>query len=220
MTETPEPTVHGPAQAERKAVPQTPREEQVYRIIEKAKICGFTISTAESLTGGGIFNALTSLPGGGATMDQGAIVYSDIAKSQLLAVPDADIQEFSSVSIDVANRMALGILQRSATNLAVSATGFAGPSGRPPDQETKPAGTLFIGIATQPKITEGEHEAVSVRAFEHKLSGTDRAKDRQNAIDIALNHLENTLDRYIRYKRLDVPKDLLRNGQFVVDHFF
>jgi nicotinamide-nucleotide amidase len=198
----------------REIVPSNPREEQVARIIQKAKLCGFTLSTAESLTGGGIFNTLISLPGAGSVMDQGTIVYSDQAKTQLLGVPHGDISTYSAVSGEVAKGMAKGILDRSNTNLAVSATGFAGPSGLPEDQETKPAGTLYIGIAFQPEVPDGAlHEEADIRAYKYQLSGTNRAQDIEAAIGHALDALESTIDKHIKKRRIEVPEKLMGHSQ-------
>jgi nicotinamide-nucleotide amidase len=176
---------------------------QIDRIIKKAKLCQIKITTAESITGGGVFNRLISLYGASQVMGTAAnITYSDAAKQERFGIADGDIREHSVVSMIVAKQMALAALEESDANLAVSTTGFAGPSLTTPFP--KPPGTLFIAIAFQPL----PNESPIVIGHEYKLSGKDRTNDITEATNLALNALEDTLDRHLKKEGKDVPAEL------------
>lgn len=112
-----------------------------------------TIATAESCTGGLIAKSLTDLPGSSAYMKQAFVTYSNESKTELLGVPESLINERGAVCEEVARAMAEGCRERSRTDIALSATGIAGPTGGTPD---KPVGLVYIGIATAKKTTVKE----------------------------------------------------------------
>ncbi len=58
-------------------------------IIKRLKRKGLTISTAESITGGGLGEALTSVSGSSAVFQGGLITYSDVSKTKFLGLPSA-----------------------------------------------------------------------------------------------------------------------------------
>jgi nicotinamide-nucleotide amidase len=72
-------------------------------------------------------------------------VYSNRAKQELLAVPEAVLAEYGAVSEPVARLMAEGARTAAGTVYGLSATGIAGPDGGSPE---KPVGTVFIAVAT------------------------------------------------------------------------
>ena len=72
------------------------------------------------------------------------MVYADEAKVRLLGVDSDLIAGFGAVSGAVALAMVRGLVQLSATPLAVSVTGIAGPGGGSPE---KPVGTVWFGLA-------------------------------------------------------------------------
>jgi PncC family amidohydrolase len=108
-----------------------------------------TLGVAESLTGGGIMAAITSVPGASAVFRGGVVSYATELKQELLGV-DADlIARESVIHADVADQMANGVRRITTvkgaipTTWGVATTGVAGPD----IQDGKPAGTVFIGIA-------------------------------------------------------------------------
>lgn len=109
-----------------------------------------TLATAESCTGGLITAALTAIPGSSATVLAGYVTYSNEAKTRLVGVPEAMLAAHGAVSEPVARRMAEGALADAGSDLAVSCTGIAGPSG---GTATKPVGLVFIGCARRGKET-------------------------------------------------------------------
>ena len=113
-----------------------------------AKLSGKTLVTAESLTGGGIGAALTAVPGASRVMKGGIISYTDEVKQKMLGVSAEDLQHYGAVSAPVAIAMAQGARKALGADIAVSATGLAGPDG---DEFGHPVGTVFIGYADAEK---------------------------------------------------------------------
>lgn len=108
------------------------------------------ISVAESCTGGMVSAYITSVAGGSKVFGYGVVSYSESAKTQLLGVPPQLIAEYGAVSSQVAEAMALGALQLSGADYAVSITGIAGPDG---GSSTNPVGIVYIGIASNSEAT-------------------------------------------------------------------
>ena len=104
---------------------------------------GLTLGTAESLTGGGVGAALTSVPGSSAAYVGGVISYATRVKVDLLGVPLEIVLGDGVVSAPCARAMAAGIRRVLGVDVAVATTGVAGPDR----QEGKPAGTVFVAVA-------------------------------------------------------------------------
>jgi nicotinamide-nucleotide amidase len=104
---------------------------------------GLTLATAESCTGGGIAEALTSVPGSSAWFDRGYVTYSNLSKVEMLGVSEALLDRHGAVSEAVALAMVSGALSRSAATLAVAVTGIAGPGG---GTSEKPVGTVWLAF--------------------------------------------------------------------------
>jgi nicotinamide-nucleotide amidase len=109
-----------------------------------------TIATAESCTGGLIAKRLTDVPGSSAYMERGVVTYSNRAKVELLGVPSNVIEEHGAVSRETAEAMAEGMRWNANSDLALSVTGIAGPTGGTPE---KPVGLVYIGLATPVGVT-------------------------------------------------------------------
>ena len=107
---------------------------------------GETVAVAESCTGGLIGHRLTEVSGSSDYFLEGAITYSNEAKTNALGVPENVIEQFGAVSAEVAEAMAAGIRQKAETDYAISVTGIAGPTGGTAE---KPVGTVFIGYADE-----------------------------------------------------------------------
>lgn len=101
------------------------------------------IATAESCTGGLIAGAITDVPGSSAIFDRGFVTYSNAAKRDMLGVTQQALDGFGAVSQEVAEQMALGAVDRSDAQLALSVTGIAGPGG----SEHKPEGRVCFALA-------------------------------------------------------------------------
>ena len=109
-------------------------------VLEKLK--GKTLVTAESLTGGGIGAALTTIPGSSEIYKGGVICYTNWVKEHVLGVPSEILERYGAVSTWTAEYMASGVRKLLQADVAVSVTGLAGPSG---DEFGHPVGTVFIG---------------------------------------------------------------------------
>jgi nicotinamide-nucleotide amidase len=106
------------------------------------------IATAESCTGGLIAAALTAIPGSSTAVERGFVTYSNAAKTEMLGVPAALIEQYGAVSENVAVAMAEGALKKSSATATVAVTGIAGPGGGSPE---KPVGLVHIGAAYRGK---------------------------------------------------------------------
>jgi nicotinamide-nucleotide amidase len=104
---------------------------------------GATLATAESLTGGRLAAAVTSVPGASASYLGGFVTYATELKESLLDVPRAIVEEYGVVSGECARAMAAGCRAATGATYAVATTGVAGPEV----QEGKPVGTVYVGLS-------------------------------------------------------------------------
>ena len=118
-------------------------DKTVTNVVKLLERKGWTVSTAESCTGGLLSQLITSVPGASDVFELGVCSYSERIKNELLGVPLADIAEHGVVSEQVALAMVKGLKQRSGAEVCVSVTGIAGPSGGTTEQ---PVGTVYIGF--------------------------------------------------------------------------
>ncbi len=115
-------------------------EEAVGKLLRERKL---TISAAESCTGGYISHRITNISGSSAYFERGVVSYSNEAKMEILHVPEELLIKFGAVSEEVALAMAEGIRKISGTDIGLSVTGIAGPTGGTPD---KPVGLVYISV--------------------------------------------------------------------------
>lgn len=135
-------------------------------------LAGKRLATAESLTGGGIGQTITSVSGASAVFAGGIISYTNKVKHKVLGVPVETLNTLGPVSAPVAQAMAQGARNVIGADVAVAVTGLAGPDG---DEFGHPVGTVFIGYAD-----EG-----TALAREYHFKG-DRAEVREQTICEAL----------------------------------
>ncbi len=111
---------------------------------------GLTISVAESCTGGSLSSSLTSISGASSYFNCGFVSYSNQSKIDMLGVSPESIEMYGAVSEKVAHEMVTGAGQKSHSNLAVSITGIAGPSG---GSAVKPVGMVCFGFFFDGEVT-------------------------------------------------------------------
>ncbi len=146
---------------------------------------GLTLSTAESCTGGLIAKRITDIAGCSDVFMGGFVTYTNEIKEKLLGVKLETLEAYTAVSAEVAMEMARGARERTGSNIALSATGIAGPGG---GSELTPVGTVFIGISTK----DGESfrklslSANRSREFIRTVSAT-------HAYDMALKYIRNKM---------------------------
>jgi len=129
---------------------------------------GQTLATAESLTGGRLAALFTATPGASETYLGGVVAYATELKQALLGVPDEVVERYGVVSAECARAMASGVRGITGATYGVATTGVAGPS----EQEGKPAGTVFVGLAGP-----GLLEAVALELSGDRATITDRTCD-------------------------------------------
>lgn len=112
-------------------------------------IKGYTISTAESCTGGLLSSRLTSIAGSSNYFLQGVVTYSKEAKNRILGIPIELIEEKSAVSAEVAEAMAASIKKLSGSTIGVAITGYAGPTS----EGGAPVGLVYVGIANDFEVS-------------------------------------------------------------------
>ena len=108
-----------------------------------------TVSTAESCTGGRIGEAMIAVPGASKYFKGGIISYVDEVKENLLGVDHQLLEEKTAVCEEVAIAMVKGACKALNTDYAISATGFAGPTG---GTKEIPVGTIWLACGSQDRV--------------------------------------------------------------------
>ena len=117
----------------------TKQTRTVY-LLKKKK---YKISIAESCTGGMLSSAITSVSGSSKVFNLGLVTYSNESKIKVLKVSKKIIRKYGSVSEQVCKAMVKNVSKIGKTNISVSITGIAGPSG---GTKIKPVGLVYVGI--------------------------------------------------------------------------
>jgi nicotinamide-nucleotide amidase len=108
------------------------------------------VAIAESCTGGLLTSRLTDVPGSSDYVERSFVCYSNRAKTELVGVPAALIEEHGAVSEPVAQALAEGAARHSGTEVGIGVTGIAGPGG---GSDAKPVGTVVVAIKSLEKMT-------------------------------------------------------------------
>ena len=139
----------------------------------------YTMTTAESCTGGMIAARMVNAPGVSAVLKSGFITYANEAKEELLGVPHDTLEKFGAVSRETAEEMAEGAVKAAHADAAVAVTGIAGPDG---GTKEKPVGLVYIGVNARG----------NVEVREYHFSGS-RQKIRESVTAAALTFLREKL---------------------------
>jgi nicotinamide-nucleotide amidase len=118
--------------------------ELAARLLAALRRAKLRIGTAESCTAGGVAARLGAVPGASDCLDGAIVAYDDRIKRDLLRVREDDLKTHGAVSEVVARAMAEGARKALGSDLCVSVTGIAGPTGETPG---KPVGTVHFAIA-------------------------------------------------------------------------
>jgi len=138
-----------------------------------------TLATAESLTGGGVGEAITAEEGSGKSYLGGVVTYSADHKVAQLGVSRTDIERYTPVSEQVAKQMARCVREKFGATYGISTTGVAGPG---PDPDGNPEGKVFVAFSS----------AETEVAVEHAMMGS-RGLIRDRTIQAVLTLLWNQL---------------------------
>ena len=163
-----------------KAVYTTDADETLEMALTKLLIKKkYTMTTAESCTGGMIAARMVNAPGVSAVLESGFITYANEAKEELLGVSHDTLEKFGAVSRETAEEMAEGAVKAAHTDAAVAVTGIAGPDG---GTKEKPVGLVYIGVNVRG----------NVEVREYHFSGS-RQKIRESVTAAALTFLREKL---------------------------
>lgn len=131
-----------------------------------------TLSVCESCTGGMLGSIITAIPGSSHYFFGGVIAYADRMKRQV-GVKAATLKKYGAVSEHTAREMAKGVRMMCRSDIGMSITGVAGPTG---GSDTKPVGSVYFGLATSQdcqvvcKKFRGSRNTVRSKACRHALS--------------------------------------------------
>lgn len=150
-------------------------------LVELLHASNLTLCTAESCTGGLIAERITSISGCSDVFFGGCVTYTNQIKQKLLGVSADTLEKHGAVSEQTAMEMARGARLRLGTDIAISATGIAGPTGG--TAET-PVGTVYIGISSKRGESFRKLSLSSMRSREYirKVSAS-------NALDMAIKEI-------------------------------
>lgn len=146
----------------------------VLQVAAALKAQGMMLVTAESCTGGGIAQELTSVSGSSVWFERGFVTYSNAAKEEMLGVSPQTLEEDGAVSETTVREMAEGALQYSRAQVAVAVSGIAGPGG---GTAQKPVGTVWFAWACNGEVRaachqfSGDREAIRVKSVRAALQG-------------------------------------------------
>ncbi len=140
---------------------------------------GFTVTTAESCTGGLLAGRLVNAAGISEVLREGYITYSNEAKEKLLHVSHQTLETYGAVSEQTALEMAQGAARQAGAKAALATTGIAGPDGGTAE---KPVGLVYIGCYVN-----------GVTIVEKHIFAGDRTQVRTMAVETALTLLEQAL---------------------------
>jgi nicotinamide-nucleotide amidase len=148
------------------------------KVLDALEARGWSLAIAESLTGGLLADAFVSVPGASKVLRGSVVAYATDLKEELLGVDAELLAAKGAVDEEVAFEMAVGVANRLGADVAISATGVAGPE----TQDGKPVGTVFVGIVT-PELSD---------VLELKLAGT-REEIRKATVEAAVRGLLKVL---------------------------
>lgn len=144
---------------------------------------GMTLACAESCTGGLIAKRITDIAGCSDVFLGGCVTYAVDAKVKLIGVSRETIEKYGVVSAETACEMARGVRLALGSDIGISTTGIAGPSGGTPEQ---PVGTVYIAVSTK----DGE-TAKLLRLSPKRSREFIRICAATNAMSLALNSSKN-----------------------------
>jgi len=139
------------------------------------------LATAESCTGGLVGHRITNVPGSSDYYEGGIVAYSYEAKERLLGVHHDTLYEHGAVSAETALEMARGARRALGTDIGISVTGIAGPSGGMPG---KPVGLVYIALSAR-----------NFERVEHFVWDSDREGNKLRSSEAALTMVKEYLEQ-------------------------
>lgn len=152
-----------------------------HTLVKKLTKKKYTITTAESCTGGLLSAAIVNVSGASVVLNSAYITYANEAKESIVGVSHGTLDKFGAVSKETATEMCLGCARAANADIGLSTTGIAGPDGGTAE---KPVGLVYIGCSL--------HGNVIVER--HMFKGS-REKIRKDTVDAALDLAIQCLDK-------------------------
>ena len=152
-----------------------------HTLVKKLTKKKYTITTAESCTGGLLSAAIVNVSGASVVLNSAYITYANEAKESIVGVSHDTLDKFGAVSKETATEMCLGCARAANADIGLSTTGIAGPDGGTAE---KPVGLVYIGCSL--------HGNVIVER--HMFKGS-REKIRKDTVDAALDLAIQCLDK-------------------------
>ena len=122
------------------------KSKKIVNLLKRKKL---KIAFAESCSGGLLSSSITSVSGSSKVFTLGLVTYSNQSKTKVLKVKKNIIRKYGSVSEPVCLAMVKNLNKISKTNISVSITGIAGPSG---GTKIKPVGLVYVGIKRDNRV--------------------------------------------------------------------
>jgi PncC family amidohydrolase len=139
-----------------------------------------TLALAESCTGGLVGHMITDVPGSSAYFLGSAVTYSYEAKESILGVSRATLLAHGAVSAQTAEEMARGARALFHSDIAVSITGIAGPTGELPG---KPVGLVHLHLSAPEAEWDERH-------VWHQDRATNKVLSARAALSLILRYLQ------------------------------
>lgn len=146
--------------------------EKENELVKKLTKKGYTITAAESCTGGLLSAAIVNVSGASKVLNSAYVTYSNEAKEVFAHVAHATLEKYGAVSRETASEMCLGCAETADADMGLSTTGIAGPEGGTAD---KPVGLVYIGCslhgntAVKEYVFQGSREEVRRQTVEAAL---------------------------------------------------
>ena len=141
-----------------------------------------TLAVAESATGGGLAERISSIPGSSGYFLGGFVTYTKRMKIELLGVPAEILERYGAVSQETVEAMAVGARRRTGATYALSITGNAGPTS---DGDEAPIGMVYVGLSSP----------TDTSAHQRQWPKSDRPRVRAFATQMALDLLNRKLNQ-------------------------
>ena len=151
---------------------------KIVNLLTKKK---FTVSFAESCTGGLLASTITSISGSSKIFDMGFVTYSNNSKIKLLKVPKRTITKYGAVSYETCLSMVENLSKISKSNISISITGVAGPNG---GTREKPVGLVYIGLK------KGNRTIIRKNLFKNKRRISIQKATVKEALKMVLKNIQ------------------------------
>lgn len=143
-------------------------------LLDAFRARGMLLATAESCTGGLLAGLITNVAGSSDVLERGFVTYTNRAKTEMIGVPAPLIEKLGAVCEEVARAMALGAIEHSGADIAVSITGVAGPAGGTAE---KPVGLVHFAAALKGNgaihvrhVFSGDRESIRIASLETAMA--------------------------------------------------